>query len=100
MLRFPLFGSRARSLPRGTAAVVALACSVLVSSCLTPNIDFGDSPAITGGTTGDGGSPGPETGGANGTGAGNFGGGGGLPPLPDHCTNGVKDEDETDRNCG
>jgi len=102
MLRFPLLAPSARSWPRGVAALLGLAGALLVSSCLTPSIDFGEDPANrTGGTTGDGGSPGPGTGGAPGSGGMNIAGNGGdVPVLPDHCTNGVKDEDETDRNCG
>src|SRR5262245_44727159 len=101
MLRFPLLPPRARSWPRGAAALSALAGALLVSSCLTPSIDFGEDPANrTGGTPGAGGMPTPGSGGATASGGTSVGGEGGLPPLPDHCTNGVTDEDETDRNCG
>ena len=103
MLRFAFLGSRALSAPRGAAALAALAAALLVSSCLTPSIEFGEDPADrSGGTTGTGGAPGPGTGAATGSGGdqsvGGWGGDG-QPPVP-HCINGTQDSDETDRDCG
>lgn len=102
MLRFPFLGSRAPSAPRAIAALAGLLGALLVSSCLTPDITFGDPPETrTGGATGTGGAPGPGTGGAPNTGGGNLGGfgGDGEPPIP-HCVNKEQDSDETDRDCG
>jgi len=105
MLRFPFLGSGARSASRGTRAIGALFAALLVSSCLTPDMQFGEDPATrTGGTTGDTGGNGPtESGGGTPSttgGSGQGGEGGTVIPPVEHCVNGVQDEDETDRNCG
>lgn len=81
---------------------MALGAALFVSSCLTPTIDFGDGPPVTGGTSSSGGGA-PSDGGSDpgGTGGMNVGGEGGMvvPPVP-HCTNRELDSDETDRDCG
>lgn len=105
MVRFsslgPLhFGRRPRR--RVVTNLVALGCALLISSCLTPHIDFGDSDSsVDSGTGGDNEGGSSAGGGAPGTGGGG-GTGGQAPPPPPHCENGSTDEEEgeTDRNCG
>src|SRR5687768_16279747 len=101
MLRFTFVGTRARSDTPGVQALVALVAALVVSSCLTPTINFDDGPSVTGGMSNSGG--GTTSGGRgapNATGGTNLGGEGGTiePPVP-HCTNREQDSDETDRDC-
>jgi hypothetical protein len=102
MLRFSLLGSRAPAAHRAATALGALLGALVVTSCLTPSIDFGDPPETrTGGAPGTGGMAGPGTGGGSSSGGASLGGfgGDGDPPVP-HCTNRTLDSDETDKDCG